>query len=127
MLPAANTNSGNYFYVDETTHLLGSVEQSPLSRTLFTVDYSGWLDSGETISSAVVNASSGDLIASAAYILPSSTNTAVSFTLTGGIADITYEADLIVTTSIGEVKLSRLYVSVVDAGALVGEAYASAF
>ena len=123
-LPAANLSSDTYFYARDERQWLGVVALSPLAMTLFTVDYSDWLDSNEFIISATVTSSSIDLTLSSASVVTASdnANAGVSFTLSGGLSGTSYEVSVFATTNMGEVKVDQISININAPATSVGVA-----
>jgi hypothetical protein len=85
---------------------LGKFKQAPLEKRRYFVDYSDWLDTGETIPSPatlnVVEATVPPLVVDG--ITLSTGNTGVVFYVSGGLDGEEYQVDIITTTSAGQVK-----------------------
>lgn len=85
---------------------LAKFVQEPNEQKRYVLDYSDWLDTGETISSVAFS------ISPAGMTVPSSTigtpaNT-VSFFITGGTSGTKYTVEAQITTSAGQVKEDQL-------------------
>lgn len=85
---------------------LGKFKQAPLENRRYFVDYSDWLDVGETLTAppvlSVVETTSPPLTISSDAI--SSDSLGVVFYVSGGLDGEEYQVDLVVTTSLGQVK-----------------------
>jgi hypothetical protein len=85
---------------------LGKFKQAPLETRRYFVDYSEWLDTGEILIAPlvvnVVETTTPPLVISSEVI--SSDNLGVVFYVSGGLDGEQYQVDVIVTTSLGQVK-----------------------
>ena len=89
--------------------------KAPAERKRYSIDYSDWLDTGETISSVAFIPSplaTGGLEVDA-YTL-STPATSVVFFATAGIDGTTYTLEVVVTTSGGQIKEDQILFSVRD-------------
>jgi len=82
---------------------LGKFSKEPGERKLYTIDYSDWLNTSETITGLSFNITpattlvvDGDAIGSPA--------TGVSFFVSGGTDGVSYTVEAVVTTSQGQIK-----------------------
>ena len=84
---------------------LGKFAKSPQERKRYTIDYTDWLETAETISTAlytVREVTSPALVVDAQSILTG--NKKVSFYVSGGDDGDTYDVEIKITTSTGQVK-----------------------
>jgi hypothetical protein len=84
---------------------LANFIKSPSERKRYTIDYSDWLDTSETISSitfTVTPTGTGALQIDAYSIANPATS--VVFFANYGVANINYTVDVIMTTSGGQIK-----------------------
>lgn len=84
---------------------LGKFSKTPDERKRYTVDYTDWLDTSETVSQAayaVRQATSSPLVIDAQSILTG--NKKISFYVSGGNDQETYDLEVKVTTSTGQIK-----------------------
>jgi hypothetical protein len=87
--------------------------QTPLEKRMRTIDYSNWLDVGETLSDhaiAVSPSSDPPLVASDAF--SSSANTQITFFISGGVVGTVYQVKCLATTSQGQVKEDNIQIAV---------------
>lgn len=96
---------------------LGIFTKTPVERKRYSLDYSDWLDTGETITermfsvSPIANSSSLTIDAS----LISGDGKSLSFFVSLGEDDVTYTVDVQITTSTGQVKEDQVLFAVKDA------------
>lgn len=92
---------------------LGNFIKSPVERKRYTIDYSDWLDTGETVSSIVfsVSPSTTNTLQIDAYSIASPA-TSVVFFANYGDAGKTYTVDVTMTTSGGQIKEDTVLFSV---------------
>lgn len=84
---------------------LGKFSKSPDERKRYTVDYTDWLDTAETITSAqylISPTTSSPLIVDAQAILTG--NKKISFYVSGGDDLETYDLEVKINTSSGQIK-----------------------
>lgn len=81
--------------------LLGTKTKTPNDVKRYTIDYSDWLDTGETISTVVFTPDSGMTITGDAV---AGDGLSVVFFANGGDEGSTYNVDVTVTTSVGQTK-----------------------
>jgi hypothetical protein len=92
---------------------LGRFTKTPAERKRYAIDYSQWLDSGETVVSKVFAVSpTGALQVDASSI--SSDGKTVVFFVYGGNSGVTYTVDIKTTTSVGQTKEDVVYFAVKD-------------
>lgn len=87
--------------------------KEPGERKRYILDYSDWLDTGETITNvsfSVSPAESGGLTIDASSIGPTA-NTVVFFASLG-LSGTTYTAECVITTSTGQVKEDQIVFAV---------------
>jgi len=92
---------------------LAKFSKSPAERKRYSIDYSDWLDTGETISSitfAVTPATTPELLIDAFQI--GSPATSVALYVSGGTDGTTYTVDVLMTTSGGQIKEDQIVFSV---------------
>jgi hypothetical protein len=90
---------------------LGKFVKSPVERKRYEIDYSEWLDTGETVSTIVFTPTpAGQLIIDAYSI--SSSGTSVVFFVNYGNAGISYTVDVLINTSGGQTKEDTIIYSV---------------
>ncbi len=91
--------------------LLAKKAISPGETKRYTVDYSDWLDDGETIASKVITVAFEDGYSGDASIGSSSfTSTQVIFFVLGGTTAVgqIFDVEISATTSVGQVKLDHI-------------------
>lgn len=84
---------------------LGKFAKSPQERKRYTIDYTDWLETAETISTALYTirqVTTSPLVVDAQSILTG--NKKVSFYVSGGDDTETYDVEIKITTSTGQVK-----------------------
>jgi hypothetical protein len=84
---------------------LGRFTKTPAERKRYAIDYSQWLETGETVASyvfAVTPTTTSPLVVDAASI--TTANTVVVFFVSGGLSGTQYTVDAKVTTSGGQIK-----------------------
>lgn len=84
---------------------LGKFAKSPQERKRYTIDYTDWLDTGETVTAAqytIRQVTTPALVIDAQSILTG--NKKVSFYVSAGDDNETYDVEIKVTTSTGQVK-----------------------
>lgn len=84
---------------------LGTFAKSPQERKRYTIDYTDWLETAETITAALYTirqATSPALVVDAQSILTG--NKKVSFYVSGGDDTETYDVEVKITTSTGQIK-----------------------
>jgi hypothetical protein len=96
---------------------LGSFVKSPVERKRYTIVYSDWLDTGETVTARVFSVSptsiSSPFVVDASSI--ASDGLSVVYFVSGGVDKTNYTVDVRVTTSGGQVKEDTIYYAVRDA------------
>ena len=105
-LPAGQSNP-QYLYASPNASALGSLRQNVASTITYSIDYSGWLASGETITAVsyeVFPATSPALAVTGSTI---SGGNIVTFQLSGGIEGTKYEIMPSVTTSAPHASRNR--------------------
>jgi hypothetical protein len=95
---------------------LGTFTKTPAERKRYSLDYTDWLDTGETISTATfsVTPTTGatPLIVDASSIDPGGKQ--VVFFVNNGVDGTTYEVEALVTTSGGQTKEDQVNFLVKD-------------
>lgn len=92
---------------------LARFTKQPLERKRYAVDYSEWLDTGETISTrsfSVAPTTSAPLVIDASSI--SDDGKTVVFFVNGGNNSTTYTVTIVITTSGGQTKEDEIVFSV---------------
>lgn len=93
---------------------LAKFVKSPAERKRYSIDYSEWLDTGETVQAIAftVTPSTGTLpLVIDAYSIASPA-TSVAFFANYGDADVVYTVDVVMTTSGGQIKEDEILFSV---------------
>lgn len=88
---------------------IGSFSKTPAERKRYAVDYSDWLDTGETVASYALTPDSG-LSVSASTLINESTG--IAFFIAGGTAGFQYKLDILANTSGGQIKEDTVYFNV---------------
>lgn len=94
---------------------LGKFTKTSVERKRYALDYSDWLDTGETVSSvvfAVTPAGATPLVVDANSI--SASGTTVVFFVNYGATGTTYTLDVQITTSGGQIKEDQILFAVKD-------------
>lgn len=94
---------------------LARFTKAPTERKRYSIDYSDWLDTGETITAVTFTPSplvTGGLEVDAYTI--STPATSVVFFANAGISGTTYTLDVTITTSGGQIKEDQILYSVRD-------------
>lgn len=96
---------------------LGIFTKAPVERKRYSLDYSDWLDTGETIAQRVFSVSPSTNLNSLTIdaSLISGDGKSLSFFASLGEDDITYTVDVQITTSAGQVKEDQVFFAVKDA------------
>jgi hypothetical protein len=82
---------------------LGNYIKFPAERKRYAIDYTDWLDTGETLTAVTYTVSPGtDLVVDASSI--SSSGLVAVFFVSGGTAGTVYTIDVRATTSGGQIK-----------------------
>jgi len=89
---------------------LGSYIKSPTEHKQYVIDYSKWLEDGETLVSSVFSVSPSDMTVDTVVI--DGTGTLLSFFVTAGTNAVYYVVTVQVTTSIGQVKEDTVHFNV---------------
>lgn len=90
---------------------LGKFVKAPAEVKRYTVDYTNWLDTGETVTAKAFEVTpSGALTIASSVILTGAQK--ISFFVAGGNNDETYRVAIRATTSAGQVKEDVLQFSV---------------
>ncbi len=92
---------------------LARFTKAPGERKRYSVEYSDWLDTGETLSGASFASTpvtGSPLVIDAVAIAPSGTQ--VVFYANGGLTGTTYTSEITVTTSGGQIKEDQILFSV---------------
>lgn len=84
---------------------LAKFNKTPVERKRYTLDYTDWLDTGETVSSIVFSVTPVEVggLEVDAYAIDGSGLT-VGFYVNAGLAGSTYTVDVQMTTSSGQIK-----------------------
>ena len=93
---------------------IGRFKQTPIEHRRYTVDYSQWLDIGETLSgTSTIVADHVDVVpltaVSVNYI---NGNTGITFLLSGGDDEEDYRVDITSPTTYGQIKEDYMFVEV---------------
>jgi hypothetical protein len=94
---------------------LGRFTKTPVERKRYTIDYSDWLDTGETVLTVtfgVTPVTTNPLVVDAYLIATPATS--VAYFVNDGIAGTTYTLDVQITTSGGQTKEDQVLYSVRD-------------
>ena len=94
---------------------LGSFVKTPIERKRYAIDYSEWLDTGETLSTVVYTipvVTTPPLVVDASSI--SSANTVAVFFTNGGLNGRQYTVEVVATTSGGQIKEDTVLFTVRD-------------
>lgn len=94
---------------------LGSFVKTPIERKRYAIDYSEWLDTGETLSTVVYTiptATTPPLVVDATSI--SSGNKIAVFFINGGLNGRQYTVEVVATTSGGQIKEDTILFTVRD-------------
>lgn len=94
---------------------LGSFVKTPIERKRYAIDYSEWLDTGETLSTVVYTipvATTPPLVVDATSI--GSANTVAVFFINGGLNGRQYTVEVVATTSGGQIKEDTVLFTVRD-------------
>lgn len=94
---------------------LGRFSKAPIERRRYTIDYSNWLDDEETITEvtlAVTPDEVGGLSIDASSILTGARS--VGFFASGGVDRGKYDVEVLITTSVGQVREDEINFSVRD-------------
>lgn len=92
---------------------IGKFTKTPTERKRYQIDYTNWLDTGETVATRAFTVEpTGSLVVDASLILTG--NKAVSFFVNGGDDGETYKVVVTITTSGGQTKEDLVYFSVRD-------------
>lgn len=107
------TGQQNLIAASASGRPMGARRQSVSEVISYAVDYSNWLPPGEILSNviAAVSSSAAQQMIVASLTINSSYN-GVTFQLSGGIASVKYEIELVATTISGQVKVDTFYVTV---------------
>lgn len=96
---------------------LGSFVKSPVERKRYTIDYTDWLDSGETVTACAFSVTPTSI--SSPFVVDASSIAAdglsVVYFVNGGVDKSNYTVDVQATTSGGQVKEDTIYYAVRDA------------
>lgn len=95
---------------------LGSFTKTPAERKRYAVDYSDWLDTGETLAAYTVEVSPAT--ASPLVVNPNAlgpTSTVFVFFVSGGLDRTQYTVDIRMTTSGGQIKEDTILYTVREA------------
>ena len=115
MVAPVNANRDEYIFAEGLQSLLGTFRQAFSAETTFTVDYTNWLATGETLSSVyytVWPSTAPALTISGSTIDP--TNTNVSFQVSGGLDVTRYFVWVNAVTSNGQTKCDKLVIQIAD-------------
>ena len=81
---------------------LGRFNKTPVERKRYAIDYSQWLDTGETVSSFTLAASPTGMTVDGSSL--DTTNTILTYFMSGGTDGQQYTLDVRITTSGGQIK-----------------------
>ena len=81
---------------------LGKFRKTPAERKRYTVDYTDWLDTSETVTAVNYTITPSGMVVDAQAILTG--NKKISFYVSGGNNEETYNIDVKATTSSGQIK-----------------------
>lgn len=94
--------------------ILGKFAQTPSDNKLYTIDYSQWLNTGETLSGVptftIQQTTVPPLAITGAALVNS--NTGVSFFVGAGLSGNQYEIEVVANTSLGQTKNDQIYYNV---------------
>lgn len=94
---------------------LGSFVKTPIERKRYAIDYSEWLDTGETLTTVVYTipvVTTPPLVVDATSI--GSGNTLAVFFISGGLNGRQYTVEVVATTSGGQIKEDTVLFTVRD-------------
>ena len=94
--------------------ILGTIQSAPANRRQYTIDYSDWLQRGETLVSVVFSIDSGPATIDTVSYSPSATE--VRFFLNGGTPGSNYNIFAFATTTFGQQRTDQLAVYVATPG-----------
>ena len=94
--------------------ILGTINSAPGNRLQYTIDYSDWLQRGETLVSVVFSIDSGPATIDTVSYSPRATET--RFFLNGGTPGSNYNIFAFATTTFGQQRTDQLAVNVAAAG-----------
>lgn len=94
---------------------LGTFTKTPVERKRYTLDYTDWLDTGETVTACVftVTPSGGSALQIDAFQINVS-GTQVVFFANFGVNGVSYTVDVVITTSGGQTKEDQVVFVVKD-------------
>ncbi|QGM46123.1 hypothetical protein H2LOC_010690 [Methylocystis heyeri] len=98
-------------FVDDAARVLGRFRQSFQDAIAFTLDYTDWLSTGDTVFSATytVTPATTEPLGVTSSVPSGST---LSFVLSGGVPETTYKLQVTVTTSNNQTKTSTIVVDI---------------
>jgi hypothetical protein len=89
---------------------LGTFTKTPVERKRYTLDYTDWLDTGETVTGCVFTVSPSTGVTP--FIIDASAITGsglmVTFFANYGVSGVTYVVDVLMTTSGGQTKEDQI-------------------
>jgi hypothetical protein len=91
---------------------IGKYRKQPADRLRYRVDYSDWLDPGETITGVTHAVTPAGLVVDGLVVDPG--DTTVSFFASAGVDGEEYKVSITVTTSQGQIKEDEILYSVKD-------------
>lgn len=96
---------------------LGNFSKTPAERKRYAIDYSEWLDTGETVTARTftvtpVNVTTPFLVDASSI---NAAGTVLTFFVSGGANNTTYTVDVQITTSGGQIKEDTIIYTVRDA------------
>ena len=94
--------------------ILGTINSAPGNRLQYTIDYSDWLQRGETLVSVVFSIDSGPATIDTVSYNPRATET--RFFLNGGTAGSSYNIFAFATTTFGQQRTDQIAVQVQSLG-----------
>jgi hypothetical protein len=92
---------------------IGKYVQTSDERKRYSIDYSEWLDSGETVSTAVFDilpVTVPALVVDAIGVFPDGLS--IQYYVSGGLTGITYDAFVKITTNMSQIKEDGIVVSI---------------
>jgi hypothetical protein len=94
---------------------LGSFIKTPIERKRYAIDYSDWLDTGETLATvtySVPNVTTPPFVVDASSI--DATNKIAVFFVNGGLTNRQYTVEVVASTSGGQIKEDTVLFTVRD-------------
>jgi hypothetical protein len=94
---------------------LGSFIKTPIERKRYAIDYTDWLDTGETLATvtySIPNVTTPPLVVDASSI--DATNKIAVFFINGGLNNRQYTVEVVASTSGGQIKEDTVLFTVRD-------------